>query len=81
MNDATGAKNAKKKSADEKRGLFARIALFFRQVLAELKKVQRPSRQELWQMFLTVILFVAVIMVFVGIIDYGFGRLTLWIFG
>ena len=81
MNDAASAQNAKKKSADNKRGLFARIALFFRQVLGELKKVQRPSRQELGQMFITVILFVAVIVVFVGILDAGFGRLTLWIFG
>ncbi len=80
MKDAASAQNAKK-SADQKRGLFASIALFFRQVLGELKKVQRPSRQELGQMFLTVILFVAVVMVFVGIIDAGFGRLTLWIFG
>ncbi len=81
MNDAASAQNAKKKPVAQKQGLFARIALFFRQVLGELKKVQRPSRQELGQMFLTVILFVTVIMAFVGILDFVFSQLTLWIFG
>ncbi|MFT3944868.1 MAG: preprotein translocase subunit SecE [Ancrocorticia sp.] len=81
MNDAASAQNAKKKPVADKQGLFARIALFFRQVLGELKKVQRPSRQELGQMFLTVILFVIVIMAFVGILDFVFSQITLWIFG
>ena len=48
MNEALSASSANKKAAaPKKRGLFARIALFFRQVLSELKKVQRPTRQEL----------------------------------
>lgn len=71
----------KKKPAEEKLGIFRRIALYIRQIFGELKKVQRPSRSELWQMFLTVILFVAVIMVLVGLLDAAFGRLALWIFG
>ena len=66
---------------EEKLGFFARIALFFRQVFAELRKVQRPTREELWQMFTTVIIFVAVVMVFVGLLDLLFLRGTLWIFG
>ncbi|MCF2705904.1 preprotein translocase subunit SecE [Arcanobacterium haemolyticum] len=81
MTEAAGAKSAHKGSATQKAGFFARIALFFRQVLAELKKVQRPTREELGQMFLTVILFVAAIMIFVGLLDAAFGRLTLLIFG
>ena len=72
---------SKKKPAEQKLGIFGRIALYIRQIFGELKKVQRPSRTELWQMFLTVILFVAVLMIFVGLLDAGFGRLTLWIFG
>lgn len=82
MNDALSAPNANKAASEgKKRGLFARIALFFRQVLAELKKVQRPTRQELGQMFVTVIVFVVVIMVFVALLDAAFGQLTFWIFG
>ncbi len=81
MTEAVSARGGAKKSSVQKAGLFSRIALFFRQVFAELKKVQRPSREELGQMFLTVILFVAAIMIFVGILDAAFGRLTLLIFG
>ncbi len=79
MNEAAAGK--KKSAPATKQGFFYRIALFFRQVLGELKKVQRPTRQELWQMFLTVIAFVAVVMVFVGLFDALFGQGTFWIFG
>lgn len=67
--------------AAKKRGLFARIALFVRQVIAELKKVVRPTRTELFTFFVVVIVFVLVIMAYVGLIDLGFGRLALWVFG
>lgn len=69
-------------AGEEKRvGLFARLALFFRQVLAEMKKVQRPTKSELWQIFGTVVLFVALVMLFVGVVDIIFGQLVFWIFG
>lgn len=64
-----------------KRGLVARIALFFRQIVAELKKVVRPSRSELWTMFIVVIIFVLAMMVFTGVLDTLFGQLVLLIFG
>jgi len=67
--------------ATKKRGLFARIALFVRQVIAELKKVVRPTRNELFTFFVVVIVFVLAIMAYVGVIDLGFGRLALWVFG
>jgi preprotein translocase subunit SecE len=35
------------RGAKAKRGFFARIALFFRQVVSELRKVVRPTRSEL----------------------------------
>ena len=79
MNEAAAGK--KKTAPVDKQGFFARIALFFRQVLGELKKVQRPTRQELGQMFVTVIVFVVIIMAFVGIFDALFGQGTFWIFG
>lgn len=67
--------------ATKKRGLFDRIALFVRQVIAELKKVVRPTRNELFTFFVVVIVFVLAIMAYVGLIDLGFGRLALWVFG
>ena len=80
---ASKAKGAKGKASDEKkrRNVFALIALFIRQIFAELKKVQRPTREELGQMFSTVLAFVAIIMIVVGLLDLGFGRLTFWVFG
>lgn len=64
-----------------KKGFFARIVQFFREVFIELKKVQRPTRAELWKLFLTVVFFVAVVMVFVALIDIVFAELVFFIFG
>ncbi|MBT0994287.1 preprotein translocase subunit SecE [Cellulomonas sp. DKR-3] len=66
---------------DERRGLFARIALFVRQVVAELKKVVRPTRQDLITYTTVVLVFVAVVMAFVTVLDLGIGRVTFWVFG
>ncbi|KMY24166.1 preprotein translocase subunit SecE [Actinobaculum suis] len=72
---------ASKRESADKKGVFARLAQFFREIFSELKKVQRPTRDELWQMFITVLVFVLAVMVFVGIFDLLFGQLTFWIFG
>ena len=64
-----------------RRGLIARIVLFVRQVVAELKKVVRPTRQELFTYIGVVVVFVVIVMAFVGVLDLGFGRLVLWVFG
>jgi len=63
------------------RGLFARIALFVRQVVAELKKVVRPTRNELIRYTTVVLVFVAVVMAFVTVIDLGAGSLMRLVFG
>ncbi|MDO8105746.1 preprotein translocase subunit SecE [Isoptericola sp. b441] len=64
-----------------RRGLFARIALFFRQVIAELKKVVRPTRAELLRYTAVVLVFVAIVMAFVTLVDLGVGTLVGWVFG
>nr|WP_306471035.1 preprotein translocase subunit SecE [Actinotignum schaalii] len=69
------------KGAAEKKGFFARLAQFFHEIFGELKRVQRPSREELGQLFTTVVLFILAVMVFIGIFDLIFGRATVWIFG
>ena len=55
--------------------------LFLRQVVAELKKVVRPTRNELITYTSVVLVFVVAVMTFVSLLDYGFGRLALWVFG
>lgn len=65
----------------ERRGLLARIALFWRQVVAELRKVVRPTRAELINYTLVVLVFVAVVMAFVTVLDLAIGTSVGWLFG
>ena len=66
---------AAKKSADAKRSRnpFAAIWLFIRQVVGELKKVVTPSRRELVNYVLVVLVFVAFMMVLISLLDLAFG--------
>ncbi|WP_028050119.1 preprotein translocase subunit SecE [Cellulomonas sp. URHD0024] len=65
----------------ERPGLFARTGLFFRQVKGELKKVVYPTRPDLVTYTSVVLVFVAVIMAFVTVVDLAVGKLTFWVFG
>ncbi len=62
-------------------GFFARIALFIRQVIGELKKVVSPTRKELINYTAVVLVFVAIMMVIVSLLDIGFGTAVGWVFG
>jgi preprotein translocase subunit SecE len=62
-------------------GLVPRIRRFLRQVVAELKKVVRPTRNELITYTTVVLFFVVVVMAYVSGLDYLFGKLVLWVFG
>ncbi|UJP39848.1 preprotein translocase subunit SecE [Cellulomonas palmilytica] len=79
--EGSARKTAPKAPSGERRGLFARIALFVRQVVAELKKVVRPTRQDLITYTSVVLVFVAVVMAFVTLVDLGIGKVTFWVFG
>ncbi len=57
------------------------IALFISQILDELRKVVRPTRSELWNYVLVVIVFVSVMMAITAGVDYGFTRLVGLVFG
>lgn len=72
---------AKKAAKPSKPGFFARIALFLRQVIGELKKVVTPTRKELVNMTAVVLVFVVIVMGIVTVLDLGFGQAVLWIFG
>jgi len=61
--------------------LFRSISLFISQILDELRKVVRPTREELVNYTVVVIIFVSVIMGIVAAIDFGFTKLVLWVFG
>ncbi|WP_343072021.1 preprotein translocase subunit SecE [Ruania alkalisoli] len=82
---AKGRPTASRKEAEAARqvepNIFARIARFVRQVVQELRKVVTPTRNELFTYIGVVIVFLVVMMIYVGVLDFGFGRLVLWAFG
>ena len=59
---------------------FKAIGLFIAQVLDEMRKVVRPTRQELTTYTIVVIVFVTVIMLFVFGLDSLFTKLVFWVF-
>ena len=67
-------------SPGKRRGL-AGLMLFLRQVVAELKKVVRPTRKELVTYTSVVLVFVLVVMIYVSGLDFGFRQLVGWAFG
>ncbi|GAA1964996.1 hypothetical protein GCM10009717_34790 [Agromyces allii] len=72
--------NAKRERAS-RRNPFARIALFIRQVIAELKKVVTPTRKELFSFTVVVLVFVVIMMALVWALDSVFGWVVLYVFG
>ncbi|RXZ49851.1 preprotein translocase subunit SecE [Agromyces binzhouensis] len=72
--------NARRESA-ARRNPFARIALFIRQVIGELKKVVTPTRKELASFTAVVLVFVAIMMAIVWALDQVFSWLVVFVFG
>jgi preprotein translocase subunit SecE len=64
-----------------RRNPFSRLALFIRQVVAELRKVVTPTRKELWSFIVVVLVFVIIVMAIVGVLDWLFGWVVLYVFG
>ncbi|RLV56425.1 preprotein translocase subunit SecE [Aeromicrobium phragmitis] len=54
---------------------------FYRQVVAELRKVVWPTRPQVVNYFFVVLTFVLIMMAIISGLDYGFGQLMFWIFG
>ena len=71
----------KAKTETERVGIFGRLARFFREVVAELRKVIWPTRKELLTYTAVVVVFVAVVLTIVAGLDYAFAKGVLWVFG
>ena len=56
------------------------VPTFYRQVVAELRKVVYPTQEQLVTYFLVVMVFVIVMMSLVSVLDLGFGKLVFAIF-
>ncbi|WP_090708121.1 preprotein translocase subunit SecE [Mycetocola miduiensis] len=72
---------AAKKERAAKRGPFAGIILFLKQVIAELKKVVTPTRKELFSYTGVVLVFVVIMMALVYGLDQLFGWIVIFVFG
>jgi preprotein translocase subunit SecE len=68
-------------TTEQKLGLFARIGLFYRQVLSELKKVVWPTRKQLSTYTAVVLVFVLFIIAVVSLLDLVLTKIVFWVFG
>ena len=66
---------------EEKLGLFARVGLYYRQILSELKKVVWPTREMLTTYTAVVLVFVGFIIAVVSIFDLVITKVVFWVFG
>ena len=69
------------KGREAKKPLPARLSLFYRQVIAELRKVIWPTRKELVTYTTVVIVFVLIVIAYVTVLDFGFSKVVLAVFG
>ena len=60
---------------------FQRFGLFYRQVVAELRKVIWPTRKELGTYTSVVLVFVVAVTSIVALLDLLFTKGVLWVFG
>lgn len=79
--DEAPQKKSRKGGKRGKRGPLGRLALFYRQIVAELRKVVWPSRNQLTTYTTVVIVFVVIMIGLVTVMDYGFQEGVKYVFG
>jgi preprotein translocase subunit SecE len=62
-------------------GALSRLGLYYRQVVAELRKVIWPTRKELITYTAVVLVFVTIMIAYVTTLDSAFSKLVLKVFG
>ena len=72
---------ASKAAKAKKPNVFMRVGLFIKQIIDELRKVVTPTAKELFFWSLAVFIFVLFLMAIVTGMDFGLGKLVLWVFG
>ena len=77
--EATIASGASR--GEKPKGFVSRVALFMRQVVDELRKVVTPTRSELVNYTLVVLVFVVIVMGIITFLDLLFGWGISWVFG
>jgi preprotein translocase subunit SecE len=78
---ASSSKSVKTATKERRVNPFQRLGRFAREVVAELRKVIWPTRKELMTYTAVVIVFVSIIVAVVGLLDLGFAKAVIYIFG
>ena len=71
----------KREPGKKAEGPIARLMLFISQIIDELRKVVRPTREELRNYTVMVIVFVTVMMILIFGMDWVFSRFVAFVFG
>ncbi|MFC5954273.1 preprotein translocase subunit SecE [Streptomyces sp. NPDC005774] len=79
--EAPDSKKTRKGGKRAKKGPLKRLALFYRQIVAELRKVVWPTRNQLTSYTTAVIIFVVVMIGMITLIDYGLSHVAKYVFG
>ncbi|WP_405817232.1 preprotein translocase subunit SecE [Streptomyces sp. NBC_01390] len=74
-------KKTRKGGKRAKKGPLKRLAVFYRQIVAELRKVVWPTRNQLTTYTSVVIVFVIVMIGLVTVIDFGLNKAAKYVFG
>lgn len=78
----SGSGKKPKKSKQSGQGnLLKRVIKYLREVVAELKKVIWPNKQQMITYTIVVVIFMAVIVALVSGLDIGFAKAVMWLFG
>ncbi|MEV5009718.1 preprotein translocase subunit SecE [Streptomyces sp. NPDC001698] len=81
QDEVTESKKARKGGKRGKKGPLKRLAVFYRQIIAELRKVVWPTRNQLTTYTTVVIVFVVIMIGLVTVIDYGLSHAAKYVFG
>jgi len=76
VTDSKAVRGPRERGSDKRTS----IPTFYRQVVAELRKVVWPTRDQLVTYFIVVMVFVLIMMAIVSLLDLGFGKLAFEIF-
>ncbi|MGW0967087.1 preprotein translocase subunit SecE [Streptomyces sp. NPDC002516] len=79
--EAPESKKTRKGGKRAKKGPLKRLATFYRQIIAELRKVVWPTRNQLTTYTTVVIVFVVIMIGLVTVIDYGLNHAAKYVFG
>ncbi|ORM32273.1 preprotein translocase subunit SecE [Williamsia sp. 1135] len=71
----------KRVKPEDSRNPFIKLWVFLTQVVSELKKVIWPTRKQLIQYTIIVLIFVIIMVAFISALDLAFAKAVLWLFG